>query len=134
MEKPNRHTGSSLRHLDTILHKTFYEVNHVIQYTFDSKIYIYQKHISKKLFIFLTSSLFTMWIEKWINYLYIICNYLKKWIFAFFENVWKLVLNKAYQNSQISYQIWLSNPLDKGCLLFSRQILRFHCTTSYSTL
>lgn len=50
MEKPNRHTGSSLRHLDTILHKTFYEVNHVIQYTFDSKIYIYQKHISKKSF------------------------------------------------------------------------------------
>lgn len=39
------------RHLGTILiHKTFYEVNHVIQYTFNSKIYIYQKHISKKSF------------------------------------------------------------------------------------
>lgn len=72
MEKPNRHTGSSLRHLDTILiHTTFYEVNHVIQYTFNSKIYIYQKHISKSLLIFLTSSLFTMWINWEMNELFI---------------------------------------------------------------
>lgn len=42
--------GIQALHLDTILHKTFYEVNHVIQYTFNSKIYIYQKHISKKSF------------------------------------------------------------------------------------